>query len=269
MALSSVLRSESANFSDQFDRPFAHSCGLGQTDLGFGAALGDSANFAVKPLGGEDEVERKIEFLHGTTTLAFKFEHGVIVAVDSRATAGSYIASQTVKKVIEINPYLLGTMAGGAADCSFWERLLARQCRIYELRNKERISVAAASKLLANMVYQYKGMGLSMGTMVCGWDKRGPGLYYVDSEGNRVCGDLFAVGSGSMYAYGVVDSGLRYDMTVEEACDLGRRAIYQATYRDAYSGGQVNLYHVHSDGWKRVSQDDVLLLHHKYQSEKA
>lgn len=99
------------------------------------------------------------------------------MAVDSRATAGSYIASQTVKKVIEINPYLLGTMAGGAADCSFWERLLARQCRIYELRNKERISVAAASKLLANMVYQYKGMGLSMGTMICGWDKRGPGKH--------------------------------------------------------------------------------------------
>lgn len=105
-----------------------------------------------------------------------QFQHGVIVAVDSRATAGSYIASQTVKKVIEINPYLLGTMAGGAADCSFWERLLAKQCRVYELRNKERISVAAASKLLANMVYQYKGMGLSMGTMVAGWDKTGPGM---------------------------------------------------------------------------------------------
>ena len=34
--------------------------------------------------------------------------------------------------------------------------------RVYELRNKERISVAAASKLLANIVYDYKGMGLSM-----------------------------------------------------------------------------------------------------------
>jgi 20S proteasome alpha/beta subunit len=43
--------------------------------------------------------------------------------------------------------------------------------RLYELNNKERISVAAASKLLANMVYAYKGMGLSMGTMVAGWDK--------------------------------------------------------------------------------------------------
>lgn len=45
-------------------------------------------------------------------------------------------ASQTVKKVIEINPYLLGTMAGGAADCSFWERVLAEQCR-YELKMKD------------------------------------------------------------------------------------------------------------------------------------
>ncbi|KAF7705842.1 proteasome subunit beta type-5 [Silurus meridionalis] len=266
MALANVLKSECADF----EAPLAFGYGFNDGDAGFGGTSGDPHSFALKTSSGdEDGIERKIEFLHGTTTLAFKFQHGVIVAVDSRATAGSYIASQTVKKVIEINPYLLGTMAGGAADCSFWERLLARQCRIYELRNKERISVAAASKLLANMVYQYKGMGLSMGTMVCGWDKRGPGLYYVDSEGNRVCGDMFAVGSGSMYAYGVLDSGHRTDLTIEEACDLGRRAIYQATYRDAYSGGQVNLYRVHSEGWERVSQDDVLALHHQYKSEKA
>lgn len=37
------------------------------------------------------------------------------MATDSRASAGDWIASQTVKKVIEINSCLLGTMAGGAA----------------------------------------------------------------------------------------------------------------------------------------------------------
>ncbi|XP_060636019.1 proteasome subunit beta type-5 [Anolis sagrei] len=237
-------------------------------DLG---ACGEGRNLAELPLAlaapssslsqGANAKDVNLELLHGTTTLAFKFQHGVIVAVDSRATAGVYIASQTVKKVIEINPYLLGTMAGGAADCSFWERLLARQCRIYELRNKERISVAAASKLLANMVYQYKGMGLSMGTMICGWDKRGPGLYYVDSEGNRISGTVFSVGSGSVYAYGVMDRGYSHNLSVEEAYDLARRAIYQATYRDAYSGGTVNLYHVRQDGWIRVSSDDVSKLH--------
>lgn len=210
----------------------------------------------------------KINFNHGTTTLAFKFKHGVIVAVDSRATAGPYIASQTVKKVIEINPYLLGTMAGGAADCSYWERVLAKHCRIYELRNKERISVAAASKLLANIVYGYKGMGLSMGTMICGWDKKGPGLYYVDSDGTRLTNNLFSVGSGSTYAYGVLDSGYKWDLSEEEAYDLGKRSIYHATYRDAASGGVVNLYHMKETGWIKVSQTDVTELHYKYAEEK-
>ncbi|CAG8829835.1 28340_t:CDS:2, partial [Racocetra persica] len=72
----------------------------------------------------KSDSECRIKFEHGTTTLAFKFQGGIIVATDSRASSGSYIASQTVKKVIEINPYLLGTMAGGAADCQFWEREL-------------------------------------------------------------------------------------------------------------------------------------------------
>ena len=98
-----------------------------------------------------------IKYNKGTTTLAFKYKGGICVAVDSRATGGQYIASGTVRKVITINKYLLGTMAGGAADCSYWERVLSLRCRMHELRNRERISVAAASKLLANMLYGYKG----------------------------------------------------------------------------------------------------------------
>merc|ERR1719193_1596185 len=215
-----------------------------------------------------DDKPAQIKFNHGTTCLAFKFKGGVIVATDSRATAGGYIASQEVKKVIEINPYLLGTMAGGAADCQFWERVLAKECRLYELRNKERISVAAASKMLANIVYGYKGMGLSMGTMICGWDKKGPGLYYVDSDGTRLTNNLFSVGSGSTYAYGVLDSGYNWDLSVEEAYDLGMRSIYHATYRDAASGGVVNLYHMKETGWIKVSQTDVTDLHYKYAEEK-
>jgi len=203
----------------------------------------------------------------GTTTLAFVFGEGIIVAVDSRASMGSYIGSQTVQKVLEINDYLLGTMAGGAADCQFWERNLGRQCRLYELRNKERVTVAAASKMLANTVYQYKGMGLSMGTMVMGCDKRGPSLYYVDNDGVRLQGDRFAVGSGSMYAYGVLDTGFRQDMSVDEAHDLARRAIYHATYRDAFSGGRVSVYHVHTKGWTKLSVTDVKDLHEEFVSE--
>lgn len=218
----------------------------------------------LRSFGDDQERKVQIEMAHGTTTLAFTFQHGVIVAVDSRASAGSYIATIRVNKVIEINPYLLGTMSGCAADCQYWERLLAKECRLYYLRNGERISVSAASKLLSNMMLQYRGMGLSMGSMICGWDKKGPGLYYVDDNGTRLSGQMFSTGSGNTYAYGVMDSGYRQDLSPEEAYDLARRAIVYATHRDSYSGGVVNMYHMKKDGWVKVESTDVSDLLHKY-----
>jgi 20S proteasome alpha/beta subunit len=38
--------------------------------------------------------------------------------------------------------------------------------------------------------------------MICGWDKTGPTIFYVDSDGNRLKGDAFCVGSGQTFAYG-------------------------------------------------------------------
>jgi len=199
-----------------------------------------------------------IKFNHGTTTLGFVFNSGVLIAVDSRASMGSYIGSGTVKKVIPISKYLLGTMAGGAADCSFWERNLAVQCRVHELREGKRISVAAASKLLSNTLYGYRNHGLSMGTMVAGWDDTlGPALYYIDNDGTRLKGDLFSVGSGATYAYGVLDNEYRKDLTIPEAVELGKRAIFHATHRDAYSGGTINVFCITNDGWTQHFAGDM------------
>ena len=211
-----------------------------------------------------------LKYSHGTTTLAFTFRHGVLVAVDSRASMGSYIGSGTVKKVIPISRYLLGTMAGGAADCSFWERNLAMQCRIHELREGRRISVAAASKILANNMFQYKGMGLSMGTMIAGWDEaKGAELYYVDDDGTRLKGDRFSVGSGSTYAYGILDAGYSVELSVEQAVELGKRAIYHATHRDAMSGGTINVFCITEDGVKQYYKGDMNELHYgQYADEK-
>ena len=70
-----------------------------------------------------------------------------------------------------------------------------------------------------------------MGTMIAGWDKKGPGLYYVDSDGTRTDGKVFSVGSGSIFAYGVLDKGYRHDLTDQEAYDLGQRVIYHVCDR--------------------------------------
>lgn len=151
-------------------------------------------------------------------------------------------------------------------DCQYWLAYLGMQCRLHELRHKRRITVAAASKILSNLVYSYKGMGLSMGTMCAGvTPQEGPALYYIDSDGTRLAGNLFCVGSGQTFAYGVLDAEYHYDLSEEEALELGRRSILAATHRDAYSGGFINLYHVKEEGWVKhgfnVSRGSVSHLH--------
>ena len=46
-------------------------------------------------------------------------------------------------------------------------------------------------------------------------------------------------------------------MTLEEAIELGKRAILHATHRDAYSGGINNVYHVGENGWTQVWKGDT------------
>lgn len=81
--------------------------------------------------------------------------------------------------------------------------------------------------------------------MLTGWDNEGPQLYYLDNEGSRIKGNIFSCGSGSTYAYGVLDTYYKYELSLDDAIELGKRAIYHATHRDAGSGGVVRVYHVH------------------------
>jgi 20S proteasome subunit beta 5 len=160
----------------------------------------------------------------------------------------------------------------------------------------------------STLLLRYMGK-LSVGTMIMGHDDMdGFSIYYVDNEGLRSKGKLFAVGSGSTYAYryapeplsartpcpgavykwhrvnsgqhgttgrphplilregltltcrgswcSILDAGYRADLTVEEAKLLGIRAIRHATYRDAFSGGFINVYLIRKDGWERIARVD-------------
>lgn len=74
-------------------------------------------------------------------------------------------------------------------------------------------------------------MGLSMGTMLTGYGHGGFGLYYVDSDGTRLEGNLFCVGSGQTFAYGVLDRGYKWELETADALALGTRSILAATHR--------------------------------------
>lgn len=217
-----------------------------------------------------------IQFAHGTTTLAFIYQGGIIIAVDSRASLGTFIGSKTTQKVLPIHTHMLGTMAGGAADCMIWIRKIRSEAMYYEMMHHRRMSVTAASRILANALYSNRQLNLSIGSMIIGYDSiicsdgtddlegrsdiATPKIYYIDNTGMRIRGDCFAVGSGSVLALGILDNNEmnRYSMQKEEAIALGIKAIRHATARDAYSGGYINVFHMDAtNGYEHVFAQDM------------
>lgn len=67
----------------------------------------------------EQSAMEQIKPAHGTTTLAFKYQGGVIVAVDSRASMGSTICAQ--------HPFPDGGMTGAHALPLPFERSVANR----------------------------------------------------------------------------------------------------------------------------------------------
>lgn len=215
--------------------------------------LGDNLSESLIKAHGSGPIVRRFHPNHGTTTVAFCFRGGILLAVDSRSTQGQFVSSGVVQKVIEITPHILGTIAGVAGDCQFWERDLGRKCRLYELENGERIYASSASKLFISTLHSQSGTDMSVGAMISGFDSTNhPCIYYCDSEGTRIGGYLYGAGSGSTFAFGIVDTEYDFEMTEEQAIALGKKAIYHAVSRDAMSGGMLNIYVIRPSGWEHV-----------------
>lgn len=153
-------------------------------------------------------------------------------------------------------------MAGGAADCAHWIRRVARETAIIEFQYKMKLSVKAVANLLAESLRKYRGVGLSVGTMVAGFDHiSGPSICYVDSEGSCIPGNCFSIGSGSNLAYGILDEKVEElqgnkNATLEDAVELALWAIRHATHRDGYSGGFINVFHITENGHRHILQRD-------------
>lgn len=249
------------------------------------------------PFASSQSVPLPFPMSHGTTTLAFVFQGGVLAAADTRSSCSGLVACPASQKILPIHSHLVGTTSGTSADCALWKRLLSRELRLYQLRHGRRVSTNGAAKLLSHMLHPFKGTELCVAATLCGWDGgevdggrsdtvgdtrlhgispanscssarqlSGPRLCYVCSDGTRLQGTLFSVGSGSPYAYSVLDQGVQWGLTVAEATSVAREAVYRATHRDAYSGNNVDIYHVTSKGWTRRSRED---LKEEYYSEKA
>jgi proteasome beta subunit len=194
----------------------------------------------------------------GTTTVGIVFKDGVVLATERRATMGNMIASKKAKKVYQIADRIGMTTAGGVGDAQQLARLMQVECSLYEIRRGRPMTVGAAATLLSNVLNQNRMYPFYVQLLVGGYDKNGASVYSVDALGGASLEeDIVATGSGSPFAYGVLEDRFAKDMSEEEAVDIAKRALKSAMRRDSASGESICIVVITKEKYQEYSEEGI------------
>ena len=203
------------------------------------------------------EFEMK-EGLKGTTTVGIVCKEGVVLASESRATMGTFIATHEAQKVYQIDDCVGMTTAGGVGDAQHLVRLISAEIRLNKMRTKRGLSVKAISTLLANILSGSKYYPYFVQLIVGGFDSSGPAIYSLDLLGGQIEErKMVSTGSGSPTAYGVLDDRYKEGLSLEEGVRLAVRAINSAMRRDAASGDNIEVVKITKDGLETLSREEI------------
>jgi len=196
--------------------------------------------------------------LKGTTTIGVVCRDGVILGTDTRATMGSYVASKHAKKVYQITDNLAMTIAGGVAVAQKVVEILKVNSRLYELEKNRPIPVKSAARLVSNLLFQNRevGMPLPMQALVGGFDETGPHVYNLDPYGSLIEEKMVSTGSGSPFAYGVLEAEFSEDSSVKEMLPVVVRAVDAAMKRDVNSGDSFDVAVINGSGYRELTLEE-------------
>ncbi len=167
------------------------------------------------------------------------YKDGVVLASDSKSTLGSLIASKTSQKVYQVDDKMAVTTAGGAGDTQAVIRILKAEINLYKLTRNTEFTVKAAATLLSNILSNNRWYPYLAMLIIGGVDKNGNHVYSIDPVGGTEEEDRYtATGSGSPYAFGVLEDSYKDNMTREEAVKIAVNAVRAAQERDIFSGGR-------------------------------
>ncbi|NYZ60079.1 archaeal proteasome endopeptidase complex subunit beta [Candidatus Micrarchaeota archaeon] len=191
----------------------------------------------------------------GTTTVGLVCKDGVILASDRRATMGYYIANKKTPKIHMISDRIGMTIAGGVGDAQTLVRWMQSEIKLYELKHSRKMTVEAASTLLANILSNYKYYPFYVQLLVGGVDEK-PHVYSVDMLGGVTEEDITATGSGSPIAMGVLEEMFIKDGSVKDNAPIAARAVGAAIKRDAGSGEGVDILIITPHGIETLTEKD-------------
>jgi proteasome beta subunit len=180
---------------------------------------------------------------HGTTVAAARYDGGVAMGGDRRATAGMSIAQRDLEKVFPADDYSAVAIAGAAGPAIEMVRLFQTELEHYEKVEGFPLSLEGKANKLGQMVrgnLPLAMQGFVVVPLFAGFDlRRGNGrIFRYDVTGGRYeDADFHADGSGGRDAKGSLKKRWREGLSEAEAIGVLVEALYDAADEDAATGG--------------------------------
>lgn len=177
----------------------------------------------------------------------------VVLATDRRASLGHMVSSKSARKIEPLADHAAMAFSGSVSGADALSRQLRAEISLYQTRRGHRMSPEAVASLVANTLRE-----APMGVMpvVAAVDDEAH-LFSYDTAGGRSDDDYAAVGSGTPYALGHLETAYEAGLSVEAAREIAVDAVRVASERDTASGNGYNLAVVRSSGVEIESDDSL------------
>ena len=118
----------------------------------------------------------------GTTIVGVKYDGGVVLGADTRATGGSIVVEKNCEKIHYVAPNIYACGAGTAADTQFVNLFMSSNLELQRLNSGRQTRVSAYVTATSKLLYKYDG-NLGAHLIVGGFDCRGPHLCMISGAG--------------------------------------------------------------------------------------
>jgi proteasome beta subunit len=193
---------------------------------------------------------------HGTTTVGMVCSDGVVLATDTRVTAGGYIAHKRGKKLLQVDDHLAVTISGGVADAQNVVDNLRYYANTYRVEHGIPLPVKSAARIVSNILFGSRYYPYIAIVIVGGYDTTGGSIYNIDLFGSAIPEKVTSTGSGSPVALGVLEEGFQEGMSVAKAVPLAANAIIAAMRRNVFTGDSFDIAIIDKAGFREVTQPE-------------
>ena len=192
----------------------------------------------------------------GTTTLAIRCRDGIVLAADTRVTAGYFIAHKHGRKIFNIRPNIAITIAGVVADAQVLLEQVRYHLNLFENLYQKRLSVKAVANYLSNILHANRLLPFITELIIAGKDDTGFHIFKLDPLGSVIEEKYTVSGSGSLVAVGVLESRYNDNLTVDEGIKLAFDALVSAMKRDIGSGDNYIIAVIDDKGYRELTLEE-------------